>query len=218
MKLSQSGFSTIRTQTSEAILEALREEVFRTEAAGTRCLLDVPLVREVAVILREQLVADEVLLADAPAIQAIAFDKTSTTNWKVTWHQDVMYPFRGPVRTKGFDLPVIKAGVAYARPPREVLEDLVAVRLHLDLCDATNGSLQVSPGSHRQGVLGSSEIPDCVRRHGEAVCLARPGEALLMKPLLLHASSRAREPRHRRVLHIVYHSGAPIPEPWHRAV
>jgi hypothetical protein len=41
---------------------------------------------------------------------------------------------------------------------------------------------------------------------------------LLMKPLLLHASSPATAPKHRRVLHLVFHSGEATAEPWHRAV
>jgi hypothetical protein len=57
-----------------------------------------------------------------------------------------------------------------------------------------------------------------VEQNGEVTCLARTGEALLMRPLLLHASSVAKEPRHRRVLHVVYYAGAPIAEKWHREV
>jgi hypothetical protein len=48
--------------------------------------------------------------------------------------------------------------------------------------------------------------------------LAHAGEALLMKPLLLHASSQATAPKHRRVLHLVYHSGEAVAAPWHRVV
>ena len=47
----------------------------------------------------------------------------------------------------------------------------------------------------------------------ESAVALQAGEALLMRPLLLHASSSAARPR---VLRIVYHSGAPVAEPWHR--
>ena len=106
----------------------------------------------------------------------------------------------------------------FARPPRGVLEDMLAVRLHLDNCDDDNGPLRVVPGSNRLGIIPSGTIQDCVTSHGEIVCTAKEGEALLMRPLLLHASSKAVVARHRRVLHLVYYSGAPIPEKWHRAV
>ena len=111
-----------------------------------------------------------------------------------------------------------KGGVDFARPPRRVLEALLAVRIHLDDCDETNGPLRVSPGTHQQGIVRSTEIADVVTHHGETACLAPAGEAWLMKPLLLHASSQATAPKHRRVLHLVYHSGDAMAESWHRTV
>jgi ectoine hydroxylase-related dioxygenase (phytanoyl-CoA dioxygenase family) len=151
------------------------------------------------------------------AIQAIAFDKTDSANWKVAWHQDLMFPFARPVRSRAYALPCVKDGVDYARPPRAVLEKLLAVRLHLDDCDETNGPLRVSPASHLSGVIPTAEIAARVAVHGEVVCLAKEGQALLMKPLLLHASSRASLPKHRRVLHLVFSDGE-IDETWHRSV
>jgi hypothetical protein len=113
---------------------------------------------------------------------------------------------------------VVKDGIDYARPPVRVLEEMLAVRLHLDVCDAGNGPLRVSQGTHRSGILPMTKVPGRVEAHGEVACLAREGEALLMRPLLLHASSKALEPRHRRVLHVVFYSGAEVAERWHREV
>lgn len=199
-------------------LAMARDTLFAQDRAGTRCLLDEPVVRDIVTAVLHTLAATGRLSSNAVALQAIAFDKTPSANWKVTWHQDVMFPFAGPVRADGYTLPSIKDGVDYARPPRQVLEALLAVRLHLDDCDETNGPLRVSPGTHQHGILRSTELTHTVARHGEVVCVARAGEALLMKPLLLHASSPALAPKHRRVLHLVYHSGEPLEEPWHRAV
>jgi ectoine hydroxylase-related dioxygenase (phytanoyl-CoA dioxygenase family) len=218
MDLRANGCEVVRGRIEETTLEGLKQGVFAADRAGTRCLLDDALVRKVAAEVRESLVADGFLTQQAVAIQAIAFDKAPGTNWKVTWHQDVMFPFTARVTTPGFDLPSRKGGIDYARPPREILEDLLAVRLHLDDCGQTNGPLRVSPGSHGHGILRSTEIPGCLDRCGETTCLAQAGDVLLMKPLLLHASSPATEPSHRRVLHLVYHSGQSIAERWHRAV
>ena len=129
-----------------------------------------------------------------------------------------MFPFAKKVTAVHFDLSSLKQGVHYARPPESVLNQLLAVRLHLDDCDATNGPLRISPGTHLGGILKTAEIPDRVASHGEITCLAKQGEALLLRPLTLHASSQATEPKHRRILHLVYHSGDPIPEPWHRTI
>jgi ectoine hydroxylase-related dioxygenase (phytanoyl-CoA dioxygenase family) len=192
--------------------------LFADCVAGTRCLLDDPAAVAVARELRSQLIETGVLSADTVAIQAIAFDKTPEANWKVTWHQDVMFPFAQPVTTPGYDLATKKEGVDYARPPRAVLEQMLAVRLHLDDCDETNGPLRVSPGTHREGIIKSTEITKKAGEHGQVMCVAQAGDALLMRPLLLHASSVAVTPKHRRVLHFVFYSGTQMAEHWHRAI
>lgn len=186
--------------------------------AGARCLLDIALVSDVALRLKEDLVAMGLLPDEATAIQAIAFDKTPDTNWKVPWHQDLMFPFTSQVRAEGYDLPTRKDGIDYARPPLEVLKSLLAVRLHLDPCGPANGPLRVCPGSHRHGIIASGNCTEWAAANGEHIAVAGAGEALLMRPLLLHASSQASEPSHRRVLHLVYHNGGPVSETWHRSV
>ena len=199
-------------------LKELRETLFQDNSAGERCLLDHPTVRETALALKQELTSTGHLSVNAVAIQAIAFNKTANTNWKVAWHQDLMFPFAEKVTSNDFDLPTLKQGIHYARPPESVLNQLLAVRLHLDDCGATNGPLRISPGTHLAGIIQTTTIPEQVASHGEITCLAKKGEILLMRPLILHASSQATEPKHRRILHLVYHSGEPIPETWHRAI
>lgn len=218
MKIEDQGFTILASMLPELDLNELRDTLFSSETAGERCLLEHPLVRKAAIQLKHQLIDSDYLPPDSVAIQAIAFNKTAATNWKVAWHQDLMFPFANKVTADHFDLPSLKQGVHYARPPESVLNHLLAVRLHLDDCDATNGPLRISPGTHLAGILKTDSIPDQVASHGEVACLAKTGEALLMRPLVLHASSQASEPKHRRILHLVYHTGDPIPESWHRAI
>ena len=217
-RLDEQGWDLVTPQICNDSLDALRDTVFEMGSAGTRCLLDHPLVANAARDLIDQLVEAAHISKTSVAIQAIAFDKTAATNWKVAWHQDLMFPFARQVTSSGFDLPTTKDGIDYARPPREVLENLLAVRLHLDDCGETNGPLRVSPGTHRYGILRGGEISNYVFEHGERICFAQRGEALLMRPLTLHASSQATVPAHRRVLHFVIYSGDPILEPWYRAI
>ena len=218
-RLNREGWDLFPTGISGASLDALRETAFTPGEAGTRCRLDLPVVQQTARQLHGELVAAGHLPKTAVAVQAIAFDKTPGSNWKVTWHQDVMFPFAHTVTSPGFDLPSTKDGIAYARPPREVLENLLAVRLHIDDCDEANGPLRVAPKSHLHGIFKSVEIATQVQTHGELACLALRGEALLMKPLTLHASSPASSPRHRRVLHVVYYAGPSLgAERWYRSI
>ncbi|MFD0892216.1 phytanoyl-CoA dioxygenase family protein [Luteolibacter ambystomatis] len=218
MQLTDSGCELRPTGIDATRLALLREELFQESRAGTRCLLDHPLVREIAIALRHELSATGHLSESAVAIQAIAFDKTAETNWKVAWHQDLMFPFARAVTTAGYDLPRLKDGVDYARPPVPVLERLLAVRLHLDDCDETNGPLRVIPGSHRHGIISTDDVPSHLVQQEAITCLAKEGKALLMRPLLLHASSQATVPKHRRVLHFVYDGGGPMTEEWHRRI
>jgi hypothetical protein len=212
------GWALVPTGVPAEVRAELRDTVFARGIAGTRCLLDLPLVTSVARSLKEELIAAGTLPGAAVAIQAIAFDKTPDTNWKVAWHQDLMFPLAGPATASGYELPVKKAGIDYARPPLPVLEGLLAVRLHLDPCGPANGPLKVCAGSHRHGLIDSARCADWATSHGETLALAGEGEAILMRPLLLHASSQATEPAHRRVLHLVYHSGEPTGEEWHRKI
>jgi ectoine hydroxylase-related dioxygenase (phytanoyl-CoA dioxygenase family) len=216
--LSEHGFERVERVMDPSRSETAVKGLFRSREAGRRCLLDEPAAREIAMAVRASLAGLGRLPRAAVAIQAIAFDKTPDANWKVTWHQDVMFPFARPVRSAGFTLATEKDGVDYARPPASVLESLLAVRIHFDDCGAGNGPLRVSPGTHRRGVIPSTNIAAVVAERGETPCLAKAGDALLMKPLLLHASSPASNPTHRRVLHLVYHTGEKLPEPWYRAV
>lgn len=216
--LAESGWQLFPTQIAGEQLDDVRDTAFVAGEAGTRCRLDLPVVRDVAQRLRTELASAGFLKPDAVAIQAIAFDKTPGSNWKVTWHQDVMFPFTKAVTSAGFELASKKDNIDYARPPRAVLENLLAVRLHIDDCDEANGPLRVAPGSHVNGILKSTSIADAVSTHGEHVCLAPRGVALLMKPLTLHASSPATNARHRRVLHVVFYDGPKIEETWYRAV
>jgi ectoine hydroxylase-related dioxygenase (phytanoyl-CoA dioxygenase family) len=137
-------------------------------------------------------------------VRAIFFDKTPEANWKVAWHQDLSIAVRRRVEAEGFGAWSEKAGVVHVQPPAEILRDMLTVRLHLDASDETNGSLKVLPGSHLHGRLGADEIQRWRESAEPVVCHVPRGGALLMRPLLLHASSASTKPRHRRVIHLEF--------------
>jgi len=101
--------------------------------------------------------------------------------------------------------------VLHAYAPASVLENMLTVRLHLDSCGRDNGALRVLPGTHLYGRLNSAQVAEIRTRLAETVCEVDSGAALLMRPLLLHASSAAESPEHRRVIHIEY-ANAPLPD------
>jgi hypothetical protein len=57
------------------------------------------------------------------------------------------------------------------------------------------------------------------QQHGEVHCLADRGGVVVMRPLLLHLSSKARAQSRRRVLHFLFGpSELTCGLRWHRAV
>jgi ectoine hydroxylase-related dioxygenase (phytanoyl-CoA dioxygenase family) len=174
-----------------------------------RNLLDaVPQLRELVDATRVCPLASEVLGAPSFVVRSILFDKTPEANWKVAWHQDLSIAVRGRREAQGFGAWSEKAGVTHVQPPAEILERMLTVRLHLDASDEANAPLRVAPGSHLRGRLSAEAIARMLADSTPVSCLVPRGGALLMRPLLLHASSASRRPeRHRRVVHLEFAAG-----------
>jgi len=137
-------------------------------------------------------------------VQGIFFDKPADANWKVQWHQDLSIPVKARVEVPGFGPWSKKAGVPHVQAPNWLLERMLIVRLHLDANTEENGPLRVIAGSHLRGRLTREQIQWWREQGEELVCTVPRGGALLMRPLLLHASSAARTSAHHRVIHLEY--------------
>lgn len=136
--------------------------------------------------------------------RVLFFDKLAGANWKVPYHQDVTIAVRERHEVAGFSGWSEKAGMTHVRAPASVLEQMIAVRLHLDDCGFENGPLRAVPGSHRMGVLPKASVSEIIEEQGEQIYTSKAGGAILMRPLILHASSAAISVSHRRVLHVEY--------------
>ncbi len=137
-------------------------------------------------------------------VRAIFFDKNPDANWLVPWHQDLAIAVAKHIETPGFTGWSIKHGTIHVHPPVEILAAMLTLRIHLDDCDASNGALKVIASSHRSGKIRTGEISRQTTAREPFICEVPKGGALLMRPLLLHASSPAESPHHRRVLHLEY--------------
>jgi ectoine hydroxylase-related dioxygenase (phytanoyl-CoA dioxygenase family) len=89
-----------------------------------------------------------------------------------------------------------------------VLENVASLelRLHLDPCGRQNGPMRVIPGSHQTGRLDPAAITAwaCGADERAVDCLVPAGGVVVMRPLLLHASSSGAAQGHRRVIHLEY--------------
>lgn len=82
------------------------------------------------------------------------------------------------------------------------LARVVALRLHFDDSREDNGPLRVLPGTHALGVLSEADTKSLLREIPPVDCLVSSGGIVAMRPLILHASSKAETDRPRRVPHI----------------
>lgn len=215
-EIAQSGFALIRAVMDHAEQQSLRLALGEVDGAGRRGLLALPAVSALARSERWLALIRPHLPAEPRPVRAIYFDKSVEANWGVAWHQDLTIALQARVEAPGFGPWSVKEGIPHVQPPVELLKQMLTIRLHLDDADETNGALRVLPASHRFGRLSAERIQALRGSNTDVLCEASAGDALLMRPLLLHASGRSTSPRHRRVLHIEYAS-APLPEAlrWH---
>lgn len=190
-------------------------------ASGTasRRLLDEAWCGHLAGALRGDARIRSLLPHNAVAVQCTRFDKSPTNNWLVAFHQDLSIPVSGRVNNPECSGWSEKEGQLYVQPPVNVLERLVAVRVHIDDCPEESGALRVVPKSHVEGRLGRERAEALRSQNGETVVPIARGGVLVMRPLLLHASSKATSLAPRRVLHFVFGPPAlPLGLEWRWAV
>jgi ectoine hydroxylase-related dioxygenase (phytanoyl-CoA dioxygenase family) len=166
--------------------------------------MNVPVVQRIAHDSRLVAIAARFVGPAAIPFRATLFDKSTANNWLVVWHQDTALPLRERRDIPGWGPWSIKAGITYAHAPATALSRVIALRLHIDDSDADNGPLRVIPGTHTMGVLSDAEIGQLAREIPPVECIVPAGGVVAMRPLLVHASSKAETTRQRRVLHIEY--------------
>jgi KTSC domain/Phytanoyl-CoA dioxygenase (PhyH) len=176
----------------------------RGEVYGMRDLLALDEIRQLSATGPIRSLAERVIGPEARAVRGIFFDKTPAANWPVQWHQDLSIAVAEKKDIEGWQGWSVKNGIVHVQPPAAILERTVSVRLHLDDCGVDNGPLKVRPGTHSFGRLTRERISELAAEVPEEVCCLNAGDALVMRPLLLHGSSPARKPDHRRVIHLEF--------------
>lgn len=204
--LSTQGFAVVRDVLAPDECEEIVASIHNAPSAsvGTRSLLAHGWCKALAGRLRAHPKLAPLLPAGFVATQCTFFTKSSSRNWLVPIHQDLSIPVAERVDSPHLHGWSEKEGALFVQPPIELLEQLIAVRLHLDPCGLADGPLQLVPGSHLHGRV-VPEAAVAARHTQETVsCTLERGDVLLMRPLLLHASSKASGTSLRRVLHFLF--------------
>ena len=147
---------------SDQLLKELKGASLPRSRAGVRHAMRIPAVAEIARGTALLGIAQEILGEGAFPFRATLFDKSPTANWLVVWHQDTALPLKARRERPGWGPWSLKDGVQYAHAPASALEQVVALRVHLDDSTSENGPLRVLPGTHTLGVLTDDEIHDFV--------------------------------------------------------
>ncbi|MEM1212122.1 MAG: phytanoyl-CoA dioxygenase family protein [Planctomycetota bacterium] len=228
MSLADQVFDTIPDAIDPALIDRITTEVEshlashppqrRRDRAGLRDLFETcPTTRD---LLAEPGIIQPVTDAlgpNASAVRVLYFDKQPDTNWHVGWHQDLTIAVDQQADAPGFGPFSTKANVTHCKAPASLLENMLAVRVHLDDCGPDNGPLQCLPGSHTLSILDPSDIMPAVHAGTPHTCVFSQAGLVLMRPLCLHASSPATTPHHRRVIHFEF-AADPLPHElnWHQ--
>lgn len=168
-------------------------ESIELSGPGTRDLLEHEWCRDMAREICREPSIRSLLGTATTAVQCTLFVKDSLSNWSVPLHRDYSVPVKTQVPSPAWSAWSVKQSVVFGRPPVQVLQSLVAVRVHLEDTGEENGALQVVEGSHQTAENAGERNSHFVPRGG----------AFVMRPLLLHASSKVVSGS-RRVLHFVY--------------
>ncbi|MBE7174206.1 MAG: phytanoyl-CoA dioxygenase family protein [Williamsia sp.] len=216
------GFAVIKgIYTEEQVESILRQinqanfdkDTFRKSAdlfAIRQFLKEVPGVISLVFTNKLQSILQQLFGGKYFVVKSIYFDKPPTSNWYVSYHQDLTISVDKKPELTGFEFWTTKQNQFAVQPPLDFLRNIVTIRIHLDDTDENNGALKVVPHSHLKGVYRPETVNWAVEQ--EVSCHVPAGGIMLMKPLLLHSSSRTTNNRQRRVIHIEF-SNLELPPP-----
>jgi ectoine hydroxylase-related dioxygenase (phytanoyl-CoA dioxygenase family) len=213
-EIQESGFSVIDNVFTDHeikdILAAINKadttkETFRKSDdlfAIRQFLKEVP--GSIALIFNQQLkaIVKKLFGRDYFLVKSIYFDKPETSNWFVSYHQDLTISVNQKVEIPGFGPYTKKHDQFAVQPPLNILESNFTIRIHLDDTNEENGALKVIPNSHSKGIYRPETIDWSIEK--EVSCNVARGSIMIMKPLLLHSSGRTTNNQKRRVIHLEF--------------
>ena len=200
----EDGFALLPALLTDRELAPIDAAMAGRAEVGVRGLLDEPWCTALAARIQRDPRLAEALPPTHVAVQCTSFEKSQERNWLVPVHQDLAIPVAARPEHPALTGWANKGGTWFVQPPVALLAQLVAVRLHVDDCGVDDGALQVVAGSHRHGRLDDARAIALRDARGTVACPVPRGGAMPMRPLLLHASSKATGASRRRVLHFLY--------------
>ena len=163
-----------------------------------------PAVSDVANDPRLLAIASGFLGPSAVPFRATLFDKSSARNWLVPWHQDTALPLQERRERAGLGSMVDEGGDHVCACAGDGAVSRGGSAPALRRLSGRQRAAACPSGTHALGVLSEADIERLVRETPPVDCLVASGGIVAMRPLILHASSKAETDHPRRVLHIEY--------------
>ena len=209
MSFDELGFEMIESvltlETVQTLLAELTKLTVKPLSGGIRRIeQQVEQVATLATSVEMLAIAGRYLSSQPKLVRAIYFDKSPMNNWLVSWHQDRTVSVSERFEAEGWKLWTLKAGAWHIQPPLDVLERMVTIRLHLDDAKIANGCLKIMPCSHKLGILPTGAVLEHIVQEQVVYCEVLAGDAVVMRPHILHASEKSSESLPRRILHFEY--------------
>jgi ectoine hydroxylase-related dioxygenase (phytanoyl-CoA dioxygenase family) len=205
--IEREGYAVREAVFSEVECEMLLRELAENldlDRAGVRNLMGLAIIERIAKDARLLSLTQQLTGTQLIPFKAILFNKTGKANWLVAWHQDTALPIERDVAADGWGPASIKEGVVFSHAPTDVLNEILAFRIHLDPSTSVNGPLRVIPGSHRHRIKDDVVFRRLIDNGPQVEVTVDRGGVIAMRPLLVHASSKCVSDEPRRVLHIEF--------------
>lgn len=208
------GFVTINNVFSDAKMKQIVQLIHQADSsrktfrkstdlfAIRQFLKELPEIANLILQDEFKLFIQELLGSDFFIVKSIYFDKPGQSNWFVPYHQDLTVSVDRKIEIDGYSKWTVKQDQFSVQPPLDILKQIYTLRIHLDDTDENNGALRVIPGSHLKGIYRAGDIDWSYET--EHTCEVTKGGIMIMKPLLLHSSSRTINNNKRRVIHIEF--------------
>ena len=213
-ELLENGFTVINdifsTEEVEQIISVIEsadstKSTFRKSAdlfAIRQFLKEIPAVQKILLNDKLRDIIYELFGKNYFITKSIYFDKPEQSNWFVAYHQDLTISVDKKIELKDFGSWTTKQNQFSVQPPIEFLESNFTIRVHLDNTNENNGALKVISNSHTKGIYRADSINWETEK--ESICTTLKGGIMIMRPLLLHSSSRTINNSKRRVIHIEF--------------
>jgi len=213
-QIEETGFTTINNLFSDhqiaKILQIIDQtdtsrKTFRKSAdlfAIRQFLKEMPEIYHLIFDAEFKLLIQHLFGSDYFIVKSIYFDKPEQSNWFVSYHQDLTISVDKKTELDHYNKWTVKQDQFSVQPPLDILKNIYTVRIHLDDTDENNGALKVVPASHLKGIYRPEDIDWTT--DSEEICDVLKGGIMIMKPLLLHSSSRTTNNQKRRVIHIEF--------------